>query len=255
MNQINKANALRSFHIKRNPLILFNIWDTGSARAMQHAGVKVIATSSWSVAAAHGVDDGEKLPFDLVMANAHRIATNIDLPLTIDLEGGYSHSLEQLRKNIADVIETGAVGINFEDQIIGGNGLFSVSDQCDRINAIRQTADQKAVPVFINARTDIFLKVDTINHNEFHLEEAITRSKAYADAGADGFFAPGLTDAKHIKKLCEQSPIPVNIMVLSDTPSLKELSELGVARISYGPYPYCQMIDILTKVVTDLSTF
>lgn len=93
MNQINKANALRSFHIKGNPLILFNIWDAGSARAMQRAGAKVIATSSWSVAAAHGVDDGEKLPFDLVMANAHRIATHVDLPLTIDLEAGYCVAL------------------------------------------------------------------------------------------------------------------------------------------------------------------
>ena len=113
-----RANLLRNLHIKGNPLILFNIWDAGSARAVQEIGAKVIATGSWSVAGAHGYDDGEKLPFDVVLANIQRIIANVDIPITIDFEGGYGKSPIKVQDNILKLIETGVVGINFEDQII-----------------------------------------------------------------------------------------------------------------------------------------
>lgn len=245
--QIERANLLRSLHIKGDPLILFNIWDAGSARAIQDAGAKVIATSSWSVAASYGYDDGEKLPFDLALENLKRIVASVNLPVTIDLEGGYSENSTEIQKTVTKVIEAGAVGINFEDQIIDGSGLYSINDQCARIKAIREAAEQTSIPLFINARTDIFLKNDSTNHNDSHLKEAVDRATAYAKVGADGFFVPGLTDAKYIERLCELSPIPVNIMVLSNIPSSKQLAKLGVARISYGPSPYCQAIDALKE--------
>ena len=116
---------------------------------MQLAGAKVIATSSWSVAASHGFEDGEKLPFDLVLANVNRIAANIDLPLTIDLEGGYGQNLDQLRKTIDEIIGAGVAGINFEDQIIDGSELYSIKDQCERIDIIRRCAEQVSIPLFI----------------------------------------------------------------------------------------------------------
>lgn len=154
---------------------------------------------------------------------------------------------QELKKNIEKVILAGAVGINFEDQIVNGEGLYSIEDQCKRIVAVRDAAKLTALPLFINARTDVFLKTYPMKHDEAQLDEAIRRAAAYAAAGASGFFAPGLRNANLIEKLCGVSPIPVNIMVLPDTPSLVELAKLGVARISYGPAPYRQMTEALKE--------
>lgn len=131
--QIERANLLKKLHRKGNPLVLYNIWDAGSAIALQSAGAKVIATGSWSVAASHGYEDGEKLPFDLVLANLGRIIANVDLPVTIDLEGGYGQSETKIQQTVMKIIQAGAVGINFEDQIIGTDEIYSVEDQCARI--------------------------------------------------------------------------------------------------------------------------
>ena len=247
MTQMKQANLLNSLHTKGDPLILFNIWDAGSAMAIQEIGAKVIATGSWSVAAAHGYDDGEKLSFDLALANLRRIIASVNLPVSIDLEGGYGKSPIEVQKIAAKVIEAGAVGINFEDQIIGEKGLYSIEEQCARIKAVREVADQMSIPIFINARTDIFFKADSTNHTDNHVEVAIRRASAYAQSGASGFFVPGLKDAKLIEKLCRISPIPINIMVLSEYPTTKQLTELGVARISYGPGPYFLAINALKE--------
>jgi 2-methylisocitrate lyase-like PEP mutase family enzyme len=247
INQIEKANVLKKLHIKSQPLILFNIWDAGSAQAMQTISSKAIATSSWSVAAAHGYDDGEKLLFDLVLGNLRRIIASVDLPVTIDLEGGYGKSSIAIKETVTKVIDAGAVGINFEDQIIGGKGLYSIEEQCARIQTIREIAEQMSIPIFINARTDIFLKIKATMHNDRHLEEAICRAAAYAESGASGFFVPGLRNVNYIEKLCVLSPIPINIMILPDMPSSKQLAKLGVARISYGPSPYNLVMSTLKE--------
>lgn len=246
-SQKEKVNLFNNLHIKGNPLILFNIWDAGSAKAIEDAGAKAIAIGSWSVAAANGFGDGEKLPFDFVLANLMRIVGSVAAPVTIDLEGGYATDNSEFKKNVKRVIAGGAVGINFEDQIIGGEGLYTVDEQCIRIEAIREAAQQASIPIFINARTDVFLKTYPAKHNETQMDEVIRRTAAYAQAGASGLFAPGLRDAAFIKRLCEVSPIPVNIMVLPDTPPLAELAKLGVARISYGPSPYRQITEILQE--------
>ncbi len=255
--QREKAELFLDLHVKGNPLILFNIWDAGSAKAIEDAGAKAIATGSWSVAAANGFDGGEKLPFNFALANLERIVGSVGAPLTIDLEGGYATDNAELKENIKKVIAAGAVGINFEDQIIEGEGLYTVEDQCERIAAIREVAEQASIPLFINARTDVFLKTYPAKHDEAQLDEAIRRAAAYAQAGASGLFAPGLRDTEFIKKLCELSPIPLNIMVLLDTPSTGALAKLGVARISHGPGPYRQMTEALKdagrKAFSDLS--
>lgn len=242
--QAKHANDFKNLHIKGNPLILVNIWDGGSAQALQTSGAKAIGTSSWSVAAAHGYEDGEKIPFDLVLANLKRILACVDLPVTLDLEGGYGQSSQEIQETVMKVVEAGAVGINFEDQIVGHEGLYSIEDQCSRIKAIREVTDH----LFINARTDLFLKADPGPHDEHLVEEALHRANAYAAAGANGFFAPGLQNLKLIEKLCALSRLPVNLMALSDTPSSKQLAERGVARISYGPSPYLQAMDALKEI-------
>ncbi len=247
MTQKERADLLTSLHVKGEPVILFNIWDAGSAKAMQEIGAKAIATGSWSVAAAHGYQDGEKLPLDLTLANLKRIVASVDLPVTLDLEGGYGQSATDVEANVVKVIEAGAAGINFEDQIVGGTGLYSIQDQCERIQAIRKAAERAAIPIFINARTDLFLKAGPVEHNDTLLQEALRRAFAYAESGATGFFAPGLRDAQHIKKLCAHSPLPVNILMLPNTPSSKQLAESGVARISYGPAPYRLAMEALRE--------
>ena len=239
-NQVESAKVLKSLHIKGTPLIVFNVWDAGSAMAAEEIGFKTIATSSWSVAKAHGYEDGEQISLDQVVANLHRIVKSVNLPVTIDLEGGYGKAPTQVREAVAKVIMTGAVGINLEDQIIGCSDLYSCEEQSDRIKA---AVASTSLPIFINARTDIFLKENSANHSDGHLSEALYRAIAYAESGASGFFAPGLTDEKLIEKLCELSPIPINIMISPNGPTPKRLAEIGVSRISYGPIPYCNAME------------
>src|SRR5688572_27066158 len=246
-SQKEKAEQFARLHVKGEPLILFNIWDAGSAKAVAVAGAKAIATGSWSVAATYGYGDGQLLPFEEAIRNIERIVAAVDLPVTLDFEGGYASDLGTLKANIAKVIDAGAVGINFEDQVVGGEGLYSVEEQFGRIAAIREAADQRSVPLFINARTDVFLKTLPAAATRGQLDEAVNRAEAYARAGASGLFAPGLRDGEMILELCDRSPLPVNIMVMPDTPANKEMAMLGVARISYGPGPYRQMIEWLKE--------
>jgi 2-methylisocitrate lyase-like PEP mutase family enzyme len=247
LTQKERANLLHDLHIKGEPLILFNVWDAGSAKALQEIGAKVIATGSWSVAAAHGFDDRQRLPLALVLANLERIVASVDLPVTLDFEGGYGQSPAEVQKNVTKVIKAGAVGLNFEDQVIGGKELYSIEDQSARIKAIRKAADKASIPLFINARSDVFLKSSPADHSDKHLEEALQRASAYAKAGASGFFAVGLRNPELIERLCELSPLPVNILVFPDTPPPKQLAALGVARISYGAGPYRQMLTALKE--------
>ncbi|KXK07283.1 MAG: Methylisocitrate lyase [Acidobacteria bacterium OLB17] len=249
--QTDKAATFAKLHIKGDPLVLFNIWDAGSAVAVAESGAKAIATGSWGVAAADGFADGENLSLDAAIANLERITASVDLPVTIDFEGGYADDNAGLAENVTRVIRAGAIGINFEDQKVGGVGLFPIEEQQSRIAAIREAAERSGVPLFINARTDIFLK-NHASYDEAHLAEAVERSKAYADAGADGFFAPGLRKPEFIRQLTEASPLPVNILVMADTPSNEELATYGVARISYGPGPYKRMIEFLKGIARDV---
>jgi 2-methylisocitrate lyase-like PEP mutase family enzyme len=247
MTQLEQALQFHQLHAQGEPLVLINIWDAGSAKAIQGTGAKAIATGSWSVAAAHGYDDGEKVPFQRVLDNLRRIKDSVDLPVTIDIEGGYGQSPDEVMANVRSIIEYGAVGINIEDQVIGGEGLYSAKDQCRRIAAARAAADQANIPLFINARTDIFLQNAPEQHSAC-LDQVLSRAQAYAAAGASGIFVPGLSDAGLIKNLCTNSPVPVNIMVTPNTPDPRQLAELGVSRISYGPLPYQEAMNSLQEM-------
>jgi len=227
----------RALHRPGNPVILFNAWDAGSAAAVERAGAKAIATGSWSVAAAHGFSDAEELPLDLAIANARRIVASTELPVTIDFEGGYSSDPGACAANVAALAATGAVGCNFEDQIIGAGSrmLHPIADQAARIAAIRESVGSA---FFINARTDIFLAAKPEAHDKAMADAAIDRAHAYADAGASGFFVPGLIDLRLIERICAASPLPVNYMAFAGAPRAAEVASAGVARVSHGPGPY-----------------
>ena len=239
--QHEKAKVFKGLHIKGNPLVLFNIWDPGSAATVAEAGAAALATGSWPVAAAFGYPDGEAIPLDLALDNITRIISQTDLPVSMDLEGGYGETPHAVAATLSKAVDRGICGFNFEDQIIGGTTLYSLEDQTARIRAARTAADKICPDIFINARTDIFLKAKPDTHNTDMLDAAIARAKAYKAAGADGFFAPGLADETLIGALCAAVDLPVNIIALPHVPDRKTLTKLGVARISHGPVPYKKM--------------
>lgn len=241
-NKITQAETFAALHKKGDPVILYNIWDPGSAAAVRDAGAKALATGSAPVAMAQGFSDGQNIPFDAALDNARRIVEAVDIPVTMDLEGAYAEDTFGISANVKRALETGVVGFNFEDQIVGTKELYDIETQAARVAAMRESCDVAGVPAFINARTDIFLKAAPETHDQAMLDDAMARAKAYADAGASGFFAPGLKDEAMIGQLCEATDLPVNIIALPGTPDTPTLAKLGVARISYGPVPYRQMI-------------
>ena len=226
-----KAETFAALHVPGDPLVLFNAWDAGSAKIVAEAGAKAIATGSWSVAAAQGFADGEKMPLDLSIANLERIVAAVELPVTVDLEGGYDDAAE----SAARAKRTGAVGCNLEDRVVGGEGLYPADRQAARLAAVREAAGPS---FFLNARIDLFLQAKREEHDEALLDEALERARAYAEAGADGIFLPGLADEALIALACERAPRPVNIMAWPGTPPLRRLAALGVARISHAGAPW-----------------
>lgn len=249
MNQIEKAHRFAALHIKGSPLVLYNAWDAGSAKAVSDAGAAAIATSSWAVAAAHGYEDGEAIPVQVVEQIVARIAATIDLPVTVDFEGGYTEDDDILSANVSRLVDLGIVGINFEDRVVTGAGLYGVSRQAKRIVAIRRMANERGIPLFINARTDLFLGQG--NNHAAQLGAAQERAAAYAEAGASGFFVPGLADDDLIGEICAASTLPVNVMVMDGVPSTAHLAELGVARVSFGPSPYIDTMKSLSAIARD----
>ena len=188
MNQTEKARRFAELHVKGAPVVLFNAWDAGSAKSIVAAGAQAIATSSWSVAEAQGYRDGEAIPIELAEQIIARIAATIDVPVSVDFEGGYSEDDGELAANISRLLELGVIGINFEDRVVKGSGLYNIDRQARRLVAIRRAAEQKGVVLFINARTDLFLGQGRDPAQS--VGEALDRAKAYAAAGASGFFIP-----------------------------------------------------------------
>ncbi len=233
-NPSQKAQDFTALHIPGDPLVLYNIWDAGSAAAVVKAGAKAVATGSWSVSGAQGYGDGEQIPLSLLVQIAERISQTVDVPLSVDFEGGYAAGGAELTGNVAQVIKAGAVGINFEDQIVGGTGLYSIEEQSDRLRAVRAAGSD----LFINARTDLFLKQKDTNQHAALLDEAVQRANAFALAGASGFFVPGLTDLDLIAQVCKASPLPVNVMMRGEAMTRAAVAKAGVARASYGPQPF-----------------
>jgi 2-methylisocitrate lyase-like PEP mutase family enzyme len=235
MSAIDKFRAFSALHVPGDPVILYNCWDAGSAKMVAEAGAEAIATGSHPVADAHGFPDGERLPIALALANAERVVGAVELPVTIDFEGGYAVDPEAAAANVARLKGTGAVGCNFEDQVIGGEGLHPIAAQAARIRAIRAAVGPD---FFINARTDLFLKAGPGNHDAALVDQGLERARAFADAGASGVFVPLLAEPALLERFCKGSPLPVNFIAFPGAPSAADAAAAGVARISHGPYPW-----------------
>jgi methylisocitrate lyase len=237
-SQQEKASLFHSLHVRGSPLILCNVWDAGSAKAVAAIGARAIASSSWAVAAANGYNDGERLPLGLAISNATRIAQATSLPVSIDIESGYGPSVSDVANTVRALLDAGAVGCNIEDSFPEDGRLRPIEQQVARLSAARAAASSAAIRLFLNARTDVFFGTQATQHSRGMVTAALERARAYAAAGADGLFAPGLEDVELIRELCEGSPLPVNVTLNDTKANVARLASLKVARVSYGPAPY-----------------
>ncbi len=228
-----------ALHVPGKPLVLYNIWDPGSAKAVAEAGASAIATGSWGVACAMGFKDGETLPLDYAIDNLARIRRVTDLPVTIDMEAGYGESAAEVGASVARAAEAGAAGINIEDKWPGPRTMIAAGEAASRMRAAADTG------VFVNARCDLAILAPPESHDAALVDAMVERAKAYADAGARGLFAPFLKDPALIERLCKSSPLPVNILMGAGVPPIADLATLGVARISHGHGPWAAAMDWL----------
>ncbi len=232
--QVARAERFHRLHVTSTPLRLVNAWDRFSARVFALAGAPAIGTSSFAVALARGYRDGERIPW----AVAREVAAEIvdaagDLPVTADIESGRGRTPPDVAAAVDDVISDGAVGVNIEDSLpeIPGE-LFSTEDQCDRLRAARVAADRRSLPVFINARCDVYFGAKLADAERS--PQLLDRAAAYAESGASGIFVPGLIDLDLLATLCHSVNVPVNVMMCPGLPSFEALASVGVSRISQG---------------------
>jgi len=241
--QIERALAFRKMHDGPRLLLLPNAWDVVSAKLYEVEGFQAVGTTSAGISATLGMADGERMSLEDNLAVCRRIADRVGIPVSADLETGYSRSVDQLAETIRKVVGSGAVGINIEDSVKAGCGgcqpgtLRGVSEQCERIAAVRQAADRAGVPLFINARTDVLL--EHVEATEQRLSETIERGNAYRAAGADCVFVPDMSvlGESEMALLANRIHAPLNLIAGDRTPSIERLEALGVARLSFGPRP------------------
>lgn len=243
-----KAKTFAALHVKGAPLVLWNVWDAGSAKAVADAGAAAVATGSWSVAAAQGYADGEDLPLEDVLRVAGQIVGAVDVPVSVDFEGGYALDPAAMADNLTKLLETGVVGINVEDRVVGGTGLHAVADHAARLAALRGAAEAAGVDLFINARTDVFFQGKGAPPAAELMGEALDRAAAYREAGASGLFVPGLSDMALIGQMAEQA-LPLNVMRMGDKISVADYASAGAARISHGPGPYIAAMQAVAAAV------
>lgn len=226
MSQIARAELFHQLHEGPEVLVLPNAWDAASAAVVADAGAKAIATSSAAVAWAHGYPDGDVLAVETTCAMVAEIVRVVDVPVSCDFEGGFTDDLDKLADNIARVIGAGAVGINFED---GGR---DPDLHARKIEAARAAAQRSGVPLFINARTDVYLR--NLAQGEAAEAESIRRGRLYASAGASGVFVPGAAEPELIRRLAAAIPAPLNVIAWPGVPDAATLAGLGARRLSAG---------------------
>jgi 2-methylisocitrate lyase-like PEP mutase family enzyme len=230
VTQREKAERLLALHRAPEILVLPNAWDAATAKLFERLGAAAIATTSAPIAWSLGRPDGEAISRDEMIAVVERIARAVGVPVTADLEAGYGDAGATAEAAIA----AGAVGLNLEDgNEDGDDPLVPTEVHAERIKAVREVADRDAVPLVINARTDVFLRQVGKRWDRF--DRAVERANAYLDAGADCAFLVGVADAELIRRLVEAIEGPVSVLAREGSPPIAELEQLGVARVSIGP--------------------
>ena len=236
MSLRDKAELLRSLHVPGRPLVLANVWDAGSAVVAARAGAPALATTSAGLAWSVGAADGDRIDRDTALAAVARIAAVVDVPLSADVESGFGADAAGVADTVRGVLDAGAVGINLEDSTWdrspGAAPLRPVAEAAERVAAARAAADERGVPLYLNARTDVYLQLR--EEPAAMLEQALERAAAYVAAGASGVFVPGVTDLETVAALTKGIDAPVNILAGPGAPTVAELASTGVARVSLG---------------------
>lgn len=249
LNQQEKSKQFYNLHHSGKLLVLPNIWDPLGGLLLESLGYPAIATASASVAFANGYDDGEYIPFHDLLALLKRIVNSLNIPVSADIESGYAGNDNHLKENIRQLFETGIVGINIEDTDKKTNSLLPTETQCQKISLIRKVSEEMGIYLFINARTDVYIRGNDFATSESKLEETLKRGAAYKAAGADCFFPIAMKEADDIKKTVEFLKMPVNISLIPGAPKLNNLSEMGVARVSLGP----SLLKIAIKAMQNIA--
>ncbi len=235
--QKHKARSLLSLHTQTALLVLPNVWNPIGARVLQAKGYPAVATASAAISASLAYEDGEKLKRSTLIDLIGRIACSVDVPVTADIEAGYGRSTADLDETINEVIDSGVVGVNIEDSLEEEGVLRPVEEQSRRISVVRQAADRRGIPLVINARVDSFLSSSFGDYGDA-TEDAVTRAKAYAEAGADCIYPIGPGDEETAKVLRTRIELPINILVTPSAAPLKVLETIGVNRVSFGPFVF-----------------
>jgi 2-methylisocitrate lyase-like PEP mutase family enzyme len=242
---MDQFERFKQLHYQSSPLLIGNVWDVMSAKLFEQLGFKAVATSSAALARTMGYEDGEKIPFDLLLKMVERIISNITIPLSVDMEGGYSRNTTYIIQNITKLYELGVVGINIEDSVKAEeSNLQSAEDFQNILSSIAGYLQKKNIKMFINARTDAYvLKLPS------PLEETIKRIKLYETTGASGIFVPFLTDKDEIKKIVASTTLPVNVFAMPQLPNFNELAELGVKRISMATVVHRSALKATERII------
>jgi 2-methylisocitrate lyase-like PEP mutase family enzyme len=230
-----RCDLLRSLQRPGEPLLLPNAWDVATARAVVAAGFPVVATTSGGVAATLGYEDHQGAPREEMLAAAARIARGVDVPVTVDAEGGYGMEAADL---VAALRGMGAAGCNLEDSDYAAGGLRDPDLHAEWLRAVRKAASEDGYPLVINARIDVFLGPFLAGAGpgtqEELVPEALRRANAYLEAGVDCVFPIILWETEALRRFTSEVHGPVNVVRLPPAPSLAELAALGVARVSWG---------------------
>jgi 2-methylisocitrate lyase-like PEP mutase family enzyme len=246
---MNYFETFSQLHQNPAPLLVGNIWDIKSAKIFEANGYKAIGTSSQAVAKSHGYEDGEKLPFEMLLQLAKRVVEAVHIPFTVDIEGGYGRTVDSIVENIKKLHDAGVAGINLEDTIAGASRQLQPATEFQKhLTAIAERLSRNNVKIFLNIRTDGFLLgMPTA------LEETLTRIKNYQTAGADGIFVPCIINKNDIKEVVKATLLPINVMCMPGLPGFEELESLGVRRISMGPFFFNKVYDNAAKISKSIS--
>jgi 2-methylisocitrate lyase-like PEP mutase family enzyme len=251
-SQKEKAETLLSLHLDGGMLVLPNIWDPIGARILEAKGYPAVATASAAVSASLGYQDGERINRSTLIDILGRIARSVDVPVTADIETGYGESLSELELTAEQVIESGVVGVNIEDSLEKGAGLRSIDEQCKRISTLRQIANRHGAHLVINARVDSFVS-PSFEDGRRAMEEAVVRARAYAAAGADCIYPIGPGDEATVRMPRDRIESPINILGGPTAAPLSLLREIGINRVTFGPFVFRSCLRKFVDIVEGLG--
>lgn len=238
-----------NLHQQSQPLLIGNIWDVKSAQLLEKAGYRAIATSSAAVANSYGYEDGEQLPFELLIQLAKRVNQVTHLPLSVDIEGGFSRTVEGICQNIERLHDVGVVGINIEDSLPGNPRALQELDSFRKtLEEIANHLHRKNIKLFINVRTDGF-----IQGLPNALSETIQRIQEYQNTGVHGIFVPCVVNPEDIKAVVMSTKLPINVMCMPQLPVFGELQKLGVKRISSGNFVHQHVLKTLEEMMITIQ--